>query len=227
MSDKKTNQAATPDVGRRRVIQSAGAAAAAAGAASLLGFNPLAFGQSARTIKIGYVSPQTGPLAPFGEADKFVIEGVRQAMKDGITVAGKKHAVEIIVKDSQSNPNRAGEVAGDLILKDKIDLMLVASTPETTNPVGDQCELNEVPCISSVAPWQPWFFTRGGAPDKGFNWTYHFFWGLEDVIAVFTNLWSSVPTNKSVGGLFPNDGDGNAWGDPKLGFPPVLSKQGF
>jgi branched-chain amino acid transport system substrate-binding protein len=227
MSDKKANHKATPDVGRRRVIQTAGAAAAAAGAASLFGINPLAFGQSARAIKIGYVSPQTGPLAPFGEADKFVIEGVRQAMKDGITVAGKKHAVEIIVKDSQSNPNRAGEVAGDLILKDKIDLMLVASTPETTNPVSDQCELNEVPCISSVAPWQPWFFTRGGAPDKGFNWTYHFFWGLEDVMAVFTNLWNSVPTNKSVGGLFPNDGDGNAWGDQKLGFPPVLSKQGF
>ena len=100
MSDKKANQKATPDVGRRRVIQTAGAAAAAAGAASLFGINPLAFGQSARAIKIGYVSPQTGPLAPFGEADKFVIEGVRQAMKDGITVAGKKHAVEIIVKDS-------------------------------------------------------------------------------------------------------------------------------
>src|SRR4051812_7731281 len=226
MSNKKVKTPSRLDAGRRRVIQTAGAAAAA-GAAGLIGFNPLAFGQSARAIKIGYVSPQTGPLAPFGEADKFVIEGVRQAMKDGITVAGKKHPVEIIVKDSQSNPNRAGEVAGDLILKDKINLMLVASTPETTNPVSDQCELNEVPCISSVAPWQPWFFTRGGVPDRGFNWTYHFFWGLEDVIAVFTNLWSSVPTNKSVGGLFPNDGDGNAWGDPKLGFPPVLSKQGF
>ena len=26
-------------------------------------------------IKLGYVSPQTGPLAAFGEADKFVIDG--------------------------------------------------------------------------------------------------------------------------------------------------------
>ena len=74
--------------------------------------------------------------------------------------------------------------------------MLVASTPETTNPVSDQCELNEVPCVSTIAPWQPWFFGRGGDPAKGFNWTYHFFWGLEDVIAVFTNLWKSVPTNQ-------------------------------
>jgi len=27
-----------------------------------------------KTIKIGFVSPQTGPLAGFGEADKYVID---------------------------------------------------------------------------------------------------------------------------------------------------------
>ncbi|REV34145.1 ABC transporter substrate-binding protein, partial [Mycobacterium tuberculosis] len=93
--------------------------------------------------------------------------------KDGITVGGKKYAVQIVLKDSQSNPNRAGEVANDLILKDKVALVLTAGTPETANPVSDACELNEVPCISSVVPWQPWFFGRKGDPAKGFNWTYH------------------------------------------------------
>jgi branched-chain amino acid transport system substrate-binding protein len=44
---------------------------------------------------------------------------------------------------------------------------------------------------------------------------------------VFTNLWKSVPTNKVVGGLFPNDADGNAWGDPQRGLPPALAKDGF
>src|SRR5262249_51505309 len=61
----------------------------------------------------------------------------------------------------------------------------------------------------------------------GFNWTYHFFWGLEDVIANFTNGWKSVATNKQVGGLFPNDGDGNAWGDKEVGFPKPLSSLGY
>ena len=201
---------------RRRFLQLAGGALAAAGAT---GLPRTVFAQAGRKIKIGYVSPQTGPLAAFGEADKFVLAGVSEALKGGIKIGPSTHAVEILVKDSQSNPNRAAEVAGDLILKDKVDLMLVASTPETTNPVSDQCELNEVPCISTVAPWQPWFFGRGGKPDQGFEWTYHFFWGLEDIIAVFTNMWETLPTNKQVGGLFPNDGDGNAWGDPKLGFP--------
>ena len=62
---------------------------------------------------------------------------------------------------------------------------------------------------------------------KPFNYAYHFFWGLEDVIAVFTNMWAQLETNKKVGGLFPNDGDGNAWGDAKVGFPPVLEEEGL
>ena len=68
---------------------------------------------------------------------------------------------------------------------------------------------------------------RRAARLEAFNYTYHFFWGLEDVIAVFTNMWGQLPTNKSVGGLFPNDGDGNAWGDKQVGFPPVLEKLGY
>jgi len=187
----------------------------------------------AKTIKLGYVSPQTGPLAAFAEADNFIISNFKATVKDGLTIGGKKYPVDVVVKDSQSNPNRAAEVAKELIVRDKIDLMLVASTPETTNPVSTQCEVEEMPCISTVAPWQPWFIGRqanpGGGPPawKPFGSTYHFFWGLEDVIAVFTNMWGQVQTNKSVGGLFPNDGDGNAWGDKQVGFPPVLDKQGY
>jgi branched-chain amino acid transport system substrate-binding protein len=205
---------------------------AATGATLATGMSAPAIAQS-RAIKLGYVSPVTGPLAAFAEADNFIIASFKEATKGGIKLGNATVPVEVVVKDSQSNPNRAAEVAKDLIVQDKIDLMLVASTPETTNPVSTQCEIEEVPCISSVAPWQPWFIGRqtnpaGGPPAwKGFDYTYHFFWGLEDVIAVFTNMWSQVATNKSVGGLFPNDGDGNAWGDKVVGFPPVLDKGGY
>jgi branched-chain amino acid transport system substrate-binding protein len=187
----------------------------------------------ARAIKLGYVSPQTGPLAAFAEADNFTVAAFKNAMKGGLKVGARTYPVDVVVKDSQSNPNRAAQVAKDLIVQDKVDLILVASTPETTNPVSTQCEIEEQACVSTMAPWQPWFIGRqanpaGGPPAwKGFNWTYHYFWGLEDIIAVFTNMWSQVPTNKAVGGLFPNDGDGNAWGDKQVGFPPVLDKQGY
>ncbi|MES2113729.1 MAG: ABC transporter substrate-binding protein [Pseudomonadota bacterium] len=190
-----------------------------------IGITP-ALAQS-KEIRIGYVSPQTGPLAAFGEADKWVIASLHDKFKAGVDIGGKLVPVRVILKDSQSSPNRAGEVANDLILKDKVDLMLVSSTPETANPVSDACELNEVPCISTVVPWQPWFFGRNGNPQAGFKWTYHMFWGLEDVIASFTHGWAKVATNKRVGGLFPNDGDGNAWGDKFLGFPRTLDELGY
>src|SRR5215470_6546434 len=216
-------------IDRRTLIKysAAGSVALAAGAVRAPAI------AQAKTIKLGYVSPQTGPLAAFAEADNFIIVSFKDVLKSGLRIGATTYPVEVVVKDSQSNPNRAAEVAKELIVRDKIDLMLVASTPETTNPVSTQCEIEEVPCISSVAPWQPWFIGRqanpGGGPPawKDFNYTYHFFWGLEDVIAVYTNMWSQVATNKSVGGLFPNDGDGNAWGDKVVGFPPALEKGGY
>jgi len=179
-----------------------------------------------KPIKLGYVSPQTGPLAGFGEADKFVIDNfIATTKKLGLSY-------EVVVKDSQSNPNRAAAVAKELIVTDEVNLVLVSSTPETTNPVSTTCEAEEMPCISTVAPWQPWFIGQQGNPGdpsswKPFNYAYHFFWGLEDIIAVFTGMWSQIETNKKVGGLFPNDGDGNAWGDKVVGFPPVLEKLGY
>jgi branched-chain amino acid transport system substrate-binding protein len=177
-------------------------------------------------FKIGYVSTQTGPLAGFGEADSFILEGVKKAFA-GLQNNGKNVAVEIIAKDAQSNPNRASEVASELIQKDKVNLIVCSATPDITNPVADQCEINEVPCVTSICPWQPYFFGRGGDPAKGFEWSYHFFWGLEDVIANFLAMWDQSSVGKTVGGIFPNDADGNAWGDPKLGFPGPLDKAGY
>lgn len=179
------------------------------------------------TIRVGHVSPRSGPLAGFAEADDFVLNGIQQVFSAGIENNGRSYAVEIISRDSQSNPNRAAEVAAELILGDEVDIMVAASTPDTTNPVADQAEVNEVPCITTDCPWQPYFFGRNGNPEQPFAYTYHFFWGLEDVIASFLDLWDKQGVAKVVGGLFPNDADGNAWGDPELGFPPALAENGF
>jgi len=178
-------------------------------------------------VKVGHVSPRTGPLAGFAEADEHVLAGIAKAFAGGLDNNGKKVSVEIISKDSQSNPNRAAEVAGDLILRDEVDIIVAASTPDTTNPVAQQAEVNEVPCITTDCPWQPYFFGRQGDPAKGFDYTYHFFWGLEDVIAAFLDLWDSSGAGKSVAGIFPNDADGNAWGDPELGLPKPLAAAGY
>jgi branched-chain amino acid transport system substrate-binding protein len=199
---------------RRQIIQ---AGSVVVGTTALASFPaPRVWG--AGPVKIGYVSPQTGALAPFAATDRFVIAGVRDLFKR------QNRAIEIVVKDSQSSSARAADVALDLILRDKVSLILVGAAPETDNPVSDQCELNDVPCVSTVSPWQPWFFVRGGKPDKPFKWTYHFFWGLEDAIAAFIGMWRQLETNRVVGGVFANDADANAWGEA---LPPELRKNGF
>jgi len=217
-------------IDRRRFLQTSAAAGAVAAASPL--FAPAVRAANAK-IKIGYVTPQSGPLAAFAASDDFNIKGFMEATKGVVESAGSTFDVEVVVKDSQSNPNRAAEVAKELIVDDEVDLMLVASTPETVNPVSTQCEIEQMPCISNNAPWQPWFIGRqadpaGGPPAwKPFDYTYHYFWGIEDIEAVFLNMWNQLDTNKVVGGLFPNDGDGNAWGDPVIGVPPVFEKAGY
>ncbi len=179
-------------------------------------------------VTVGYVTPQTGPLAAFGEADAFVLVQMEGYFADNpLVIGGEEHDVEILVKDSASDSQRAGDAAAELINQDGVDLVLASSTPDTVNPVADQCEANGVPCITTAAPWQPVYFGRGGTPEKGFDWTYHFFWGLEDVEAVFMDIWDQVPTNKQAAALWPNDPDGNAWGDPQLGFAPVVAERDY
>src|SRR5271166_2379514 len=207
----------------RRTIVELGLSAIAAPAV----LRVIAANAQSRAIKIGHVSPKTGPLAGFGEADAFILEQMRGILTGGLQSGGRTHAVQIISKDSQSSGSRAAEVASELILGDKVDLILASATPDTTNPVADQAEVDEVPCITTNCPWQPYFFGRNGDPKKGFTCTYHFFWGLEDVIGAFLALWDSASTNKVVGGLFPNDADGNAWGDPQRGLPPALATAGY
>src|ERR1700720_3537230 len=207
---------------RRRIVTAGLGAVAAPAVLRMLPANA-----QSRVIKIGHVSPRTGPIAAFGEADPFILEQVQKLLEKGVSVGGKTYPLQILSRDTQSSTARASEVAAELILKDKVDLLVAASTPDTTNPVADQAEVNEVPCITTDCPWQPYFFGRNGDPKKGFTWTYHFFWGLEDVIGAFLALWEGQPTNKVVGGLFPNDADGNAWGDPQRGLPPALAAAGY
>ena len=206
---------------RRKFVQtSAGAVAAGA----LLGKRAFA---ANRPLKIGYVSPETGELAAFGEADAFVIDQIRKKFQGGIMSGGATRPVEILVRDSQSNPNRAAEVAAGLINSDHIDLMLVAGAPDTVNPVSDQCEVNQVPCVSTDAPWEPYFFGRGGDPKKGFDWTYHFFLGVVMIAQVTCDEFDLVPSDHVVGILLGNDADGVAAADPEKGILPIFKARGY
>ena len=116
-------------------------------------------------FEIGLVSPLTGPLTGFGEAQDWIIAGIQDAI-NGLTNNGAPVRIELIAKDSQSNPNRAAEVASALIREDGVNPILTKDTPDTTNPVCDQAELNEIPLyfhqppVAALVLW-PWRQPRG------------------------------------------------------------------
>jgi len=208
-------------ISRRKFVQtSAGVVAAGA----LLKKRAFA---APRPLKIGFVSPETGFLAAFGEADAFILPKIRGLVQGGIQAGGATRQVEILVRDSQSSSNRCSELAAELIKSDGVDLMVAVGTPEDVNPVADQCELNKMPCVSDGTPWQPYFFGRGGDPAKGFDWTYHFCWGTDTLSQVTADIFSQLPTNRVVGLLLGNDDDGNAISDPVKGIPPVFTAAGY
>lgn len=205
---------------RRQVVAGLGA-----GAAALATGGTRAFAADG-ALKVGFISPRTGPLGGFGQTDGYVIDVVRKALAKGFAASGKTYDVQILDQDTQSDPARAGQLAKTLINSDGIDLMLTVSTPETINPVADACEAAGVPCISTVMPWQAWYFGRGAKPGQPspFKWTYHFGFGVGEFSQCYISQWNLIETNKKVGVLYPNDADGNAI---RANLAPILTKAGF
>jgi branched-chain amino acid transport system substrate-binding protein len=205
---------------------SAATSAASTAAASAGSSAAAAGGPSAGTLKIGFVSPITGADAGFGEPDGYVLSLARKAFANGIVIGGKTWDVQIINKDGQSNPQQAAQVANDLINGSKIDLMLTTSTPEQVNPVSDACEAAGVPCVSTVVPWEAWYYGRGAKPgdNDAYKFTYHFCFGVQQFDNAYTTMWPQVSTNKKVGVMWPNDSDGNAI---RSALGPLLTKAGY
>jgi len=156
------------------------------------------------------------------------VEHALAAVKDGVVCGdGKLHMFEVIRRDSQSDSNRAAQVAGDLVNNDQVDMLMASGSPDTVNPVADQAEALGTPCLSNFVPWQPYFFGRGATPDKPFKWTFTQAVGLEDLVANFFAMWDQVPNNKRVAFLCANDADGVAWSDPVAGLPPIYDAAGY
>lgn len=219
-ADPAAMSAVSTTISKRQFLKAAAAATAGAAVAG-----PRAFAAATDTIRIGYISPKTGPFAPFTEADDFIIEQVRKSLAGGLKVGEKTYQVEILARDDQSSPDRQSNLAAELINKDNVDLMLaqVSIGPG----VAQQCELNGVPCLSTMTPWQAWLFPMKGDPAKEFKSVFHFFWGIEDIADVYLDIWHGTATNKVVGSVFSNDVPGNAMGDAKLGMPGTFAQAGY
>ena len=97
--------------------------------------------------------------------------------------------------------------------------------PLTVSPVADQCELNGVPLVSTITPWETQFYGRGAQEGDAFETQLHLFWGFEQITNTFMSMWegprrrgrsweASGPTIPTASGF-------------AQGFTPVLEAAGY
>lgn len=170
-------------------------------------------GSDADVIRIGYVNPTTGALAGNGEGCEWAVKQITDYVNEHpIKVDGKEKKIEVIVYDSKSDQNTCTEMAQKLIEEDNIDLMIAIQTPNTVIPVAQVAERYGVPCIATQSPVDP----LAASLDE-FNWTYDFFYTLDEVYESQRALWTKAGyapgSGAKVGLLFANDTDGTSWHD--------------
>ena len=196
--------------------------AGTAGAAAAAGFPLVSVTRAdSAKLKIGYIACMSGPRTDFGATAPWVLERVKATLKDGLTIGGKNYAVEFILKDNQSNPNQTNVVAKELILGEKCDLVLTDDGENIAGAADELADARGVPLISTLSPWEAWFFGRHGSPDKGFPFTFHYCIGAGDVFNLYANMWNTVKTNKVVGTMYMDSPAGRGFSDPQHGLPEV------
>lgn len=112
-------------------------------------FSGIGLGYGAETIKVGLITPLTGPIATFGQS---VEKGVRMAIdeinaKGG--VLGMK--IELLVEDNQAKAEESANIARKFIEQDKVVAILgpvISSNTLAAAPIAQQ---SKVPLLSPTA----------------------------------------------------------------------------
>jgi branched-chain amino acid transport system substrate-binding protein len=182
--------------------------------------------ETGRALKVGVVFPETGALSPFATGVNWSVDRVSNYLKDGIVCGdGKQRKLQFLKQDTQSDSNRAAQVAGDLITNENVDIVLSLGSPDTTSPTADQCEALGCPSLSCAGPWQAFYYDRK-PPEGGFKWTYGCLVGSEQDILDFSELFDQIPNNKIVAMLFGNNADAAGWLAPTAA-PAVFAAKGY
>src|SRR5258707_13388788 len=108
---KDASQDLNSGISRRKIVSAGFGAIAAPAVLRIIPANA-----QSRVVKIGHVSPKTGPLAGFGEADGFILEQVRGILSKGLQSGGRTYHVQNISKDNHAHGPRAAQVASHLLL---------------------------------------------------------------------------------------------------------------
>ena len=140
-------------------------------------------GSGGETIKVGFVSPITGPAAGFGEPDGYVLGLARKALAGGLQIGGKTYAGRDHRQGRPVDPAARGAGREGPDHGDGIDLMLATSTPEIDQPGRRRVRGGRRAVHLHRLPWEAWYFGRGakpGASPRRSSTRYHFCFGVEE-----------------------------------------------
>jgi branched-chain amino acid transport system substrate-binding protein len=184
--------------------------------------------ETGREVKVGVIIPVTGYLALFGVSDKWSLGLVQKHLGDSFVLGdGKKHKVSWLLRDTQSDSNRAAQVTSDLFLNDKADISCVAGGPDTVNPSADMAETSGMPLLMVNNIWEAFIFGRGGKIDTQYKWVWGQFLGVDQCVQASLQVCNKIQSNKVVSVLESNTADGQAWLTPGTGIIDVFTKGGY
>jgi len=195
-------------------------------------------------IRVGATASLTGMFAGFGEGHDF---GERAAVEDinkqgGVYVKeyGRKLPIKLITVNTESDPLRAGTLAEDLILREKVDILVSGNEPPPMhNTIATVAARYKIPHLAHAAVLEPWLGMRA---DSGTNWPYTWAFGFAIATPAPPGDFRAVPgytvldtcldmldmygdqTNKRVGVYSTDEPDGRAW---YALFPPAIEGMGF
>ncbi|MBN2443272.1 MAG: ABC transporter substrate-binding protein [Spirochaetales bacterium] len=101
------------------------------------------------TIKVGAILAVTGGASFLGAPESKTLEMLVEQINNKGGVNGKK--IELIIKDSQANPENAISFAKQLIEEDKVIAIIGPSTSGESLKIKDICEENQTILLSCAA----------------------------------------------------------------------------
>jgi branched-chain amino acid transport system substrate-binding protein len=129
---------------RRQVL----AAAAGLPALGALGSAGSAFAQDASPIKLGALIALSGPAAAYGSEERRAVEAVVGRVNAQGGIKGRK--IELVVRDTKTNPTEAARLANQVIADDKVIAIIGATTGSETLAFADAAMRAQVPIFPMV-----------------------------------------------------------------------------
>lgn len=198
-----------------------------------------------KDIPVGVCCALTGHFAGFGQGGLF---GIKAAVEDinklgGVFVKeyGKKLPIRLVVVDHESDETKAGTLAQDVILRDKVKFIVNGmETPHVRAPIAAVCERYKVPMVTGVGPYEAWMGMRNSVEKPWqYTWASSFaiatpakpgdfrhgklgYAMMDSYMAMMEKL--AQLTNMKVAAFASDEPDGRGW---YLAFAPVMKEKGF